>query len=94
MLDKNSINMENHGYFNITVLMAMLFCQLLMSKHQSRVGNSLLKTVVRVENCPLLGVISHPNRQILGHCQCLSFGIMLTIDEIHRLKSRQLCSFV
>ena len=40
----------------------------LMLKGRLSVGNSLWKSHVRVENYSPLGVVSHPNQQILGHC--------------------------
>ena len=40
----------------------------LMPKGRLRVGNSLWKSHVRVENDSPLDVVSHPNQQILGHC--------------------------
>ena len=41
-----------------------------MSKHQLRVDNEFKKkSELRVGNYPPLGVISHPNRQILAHCR-------------------------
>ena len=40
----------------------------LMPKGRLRVGNLLWKSHVRVENYSPLGVVCHPNQQILGHC--------------------------
>ena len=54
--------LENCGDFIVLPSMAV---QSLMFKLQLRVGHLLKRSKVRVENYLPLGVISHPNRQIL-----------------------------
>ena len=56
----------------------------LMPKGRLRVGNSLWKSHVRVENYSPLGVVSHPNQQILGHC--LTQDLLSLILHINYVK--------
>ena len=66
------INVKNGDFSGIAL--TSVFWQSPISKHQLRAGNSPLRAEVRVENYPPLGVISHPKRQILGHCEPYRLG--------------------
>ena len=63
----NLINVKKCDDFS-GIALTVVFWQSPISKHQLRMGNSPLIAEVRVENYSPLGVISHPKRQILGHC--------------------------
>ena len=76
-------NEENHADFGVREVTVILWWSFTLN-HNMEVGNSLIKKEMRVENYPPLclttvsklttvshtplGVIPHPNWQILGHC--------------------------
>ena len=66
-MNMNLINVKKCSDFS-GIALIVLFSQSPISKQQLGAGNSPLRAEVRVEYYPPLGVISHPKRQILGHC--------------------------
>ena len=73
------INVKKYDDFS-GIALTVVYWQSRISKHHLRAGNSPLRAEVRVENYPPLGVISHPKRQILGHCKYLPLWILKEIS--------------
>ena len=84
MWDMNSINEESRIDFKESPVLWRCCWRLhsLMPKGRLRVGSSLWKSHVRVENYSPLGAVSHPNQHILGHCLSQSWFVFICIDSI------------